>query len=147
MGALTANLISETKPRGGRNSYVVKDGVTIYAGSLVNIDADGYMDKHADTADLRFIGIALTTVTGDTDASPATEIRVDESGVTLMKATVASAVQASVNSLVHCITDNPADLTLVAGSNIKAVGVVTRFHEAGIADVELFTPTEHQAIY
>lgn len=147
MAALTADLISETKPRGGRNSYVVKNGVQIFAGSLVNIDADGFMDKHADTTAHRFIGIALEGATGNTSASPPVEIRVDESGTTLRSVTVASAVQASVNSLVHCTTDNPADMTMSAGSHIKAVGIVTRYISAGVADVELLTPAEHQAIY
>lgn len=147
MAALTADLISNTKPRAGRNSYVVKNGVQIFAGSLVNIDAAGYLDKHADTSGHRFIGIALAGATGDTSASSPPEVRVNQEGFTLLKATVASAVQASVNSQVHCTTDNPADLTMVAGSNIKAVGVVTRFHSAGVADVELFSPMEHQSIY
>lgn len=146
MANLTADTIHETRPRAGRDSYTVDDGVTLYAGALVGVDASGYLDKWADTVGHEFQGILLEGAVGDTSASPPVEGRVDTSGVTLPNVAVASAVQGSVNALVYSSTDNPADFVLSATTNVAAVGWVKRFRSAGFADVTLFTPEEHLAL-
>jgi hypothetical protein len=127
----------------------VLDATELFAGSLVGIDAAGFLTSWADTAGHEFQGILLEGVTGD--ATPATgqevpEGRVNTRGDTLKGATVASAVQGSVNSLVYASTDNPADFVLTATLNVGAVGWVSRFVSAGVADVTLFTPSEHLAL-
>jgi len=142
MAALSAAVTTQnSRPRAGRSSYVVVSGDTIYAGSLVGTNAAGFLVPWADTAANKFVGIALETVVGDGSL----ECRVNENGDILKGATVASAVQASVNSLVYCETDNPADLDLSASTNVDAIGIVIRYISAGVADVMLFTPTEHEA--
>jgi hypothetical protein len=146
MANLTADTIHETRPRAGRDSYVVDDTVQLFAGSFVGVDASGYLDKWADTAGHEFQGLLLEGVTGDISALPPVEGRVDTSGVTLLSATVAAAVQGSVNALVYCETDNPADMDLTASVSVAAVGWVKRFISAGVADVTLFTPEEHLAL-
>lgn len=146
MANLTSDLVSSSRPRAGRDSSVLANGVTFYAGGLVGTNAAGYLAKWADTAGHKFEGILLAGGVGNTSATPPTEGRVDTSGLVLAGATVASLTQADVNTLVHCTTDNPADLTLVAGSNVKAIGVVIRYISAGVGDVRLFTPTEHQTL-
>lgn len=144
MANLTANVIHRTEPRAGRGSYVVADATQLYAGSFVGINAAGYLDKWADTAGHKFVGILLEDVLGDTSASPPVEGRVDDSGVTLKDIPVATASQASVNSLVYCETDNPtADCDLSASTNVEAVGWLSRLTGSGVGDVTLFTPEEH----
>lgn len=142
MAALSAAVTTqESRPRAGRSSYVVVSGDTVYAGGLVGTNAAGFLVPWADTAGNKFVGVALQTIVGDGSL----ECRVNENGDFLSGATVASAVQASVNSLVYCETDNPADLDLSASTNVGPVGIVSRFISAGVADVVLFTPTEHEA--
>lgn len=143
MGVLTAAVTTqESRPRAGRSSYVVVSGDTVYAGGFVGITAAGFLAPLADSVGMKFVGIALQTVVGDGTK----ECRVNENGDILKGAAVASAAQSSVNSLVYCETDNPADMDLTASTNIEAIGVVCRYGgSAGVADVKLFTPTEHEA--
>ena len=147
MANLSADVIHATRPTAGRDSFVIDDGVTLFRGSFVGVDASGYLDKWADTLDHKFMGILLdgdmrangTTIIGETSDTLPPEGRVDTSGVTLLSATVASAVQGSVNSEVFCSTDNPADLTLVSTNNTGAIGFVKRYVSAGVADVQLYS--------
>lgn len=143
MSNITASTIYEHKPRGTTRRYLVKSGVTLYAGALVGTDANGFLDKWADTAGHKFEGVCLEGAVGDGSTIWA---RVDVSGLELLNVAVASAVQGSLNSLVHCTTDNAADFSLTAGSNVKAVGRVSKFRSAGYADVLLYTPQEHDAL-
>lgn len=146
MANLTKDKIFETTPRAGVGSYVATNGVTFYAGGLVGITAAGYLGKWADVAGMKFLGVLLEGVVGNTSASPPKEGHVDESGATLLSVTVASVAQADVNALVYGTSDNSADLSLVAGSNTNAIGWVKRFISSGVADVQLFTPAEYQAL-
>jgi len=145
MANLTVDTIHDTMPRGtgGRMSFVAADGVTFFAGGLVGTNAAGFLAKWADTAGHKFEGVCLEGAVGDGSTIWA---RVDVSGLELLNVAVASAVQGSLNSLVHCTTDNAADFSLVAGSNVKAVGRVSKFRSAGYADVLLYTPQEHDAL-
>lgn len=155
MADLTADVIHDTRPRAGRDSYTIENAVTLFRGSFVGVDAGGFLDLWADTAGHRFQGllldgdasaaVAAPAITGATGDTPPTEGRVDTSGVTLNAATVASVAVTDNNALVYCITDNPADLTLTPSANVGPVGWVKRFISTGIADVTLFTPEEAEA--
>lgn len=146
MANLTAPVINRETEDYYR-SYVVSNGVTLFGGSLVGINAAGFLDKWADTAGHRFVGILAQTVTGNTSALPPVEGTVCmKAGLTLLDVPVASLTQADVNSLVFCSTDNPADFSLAASTNVKAVGVVVRFRSAGRGDVMLVTPDAHIAL-
>ena len=142
MANLTADTTHETRPRGGVRSYTVLSGATLFAGSLVGADAAGFLAKWADTVGHEFQGLLLAGAVGDGTVKG----RVDCSGKTIMEATVGSLVQASVNALVYCATDNPADFSLSAATNVNAVGWVSRYNSAGVGEVTLFTPEEHLAL-
>lgn len=147
MSALTKNTYHKTAPRAGTRSFVIKDAVQIYAGELVGLDANGYLDKVTDASGLKFVGIALLDALGSTSATPPTEVRVNTEGETLENVAIAGTfVQADVNSLIYCSTSNPADSTKSSATNIKAIGWASRFRAAGYGDITLFTPEEHLAL-
>ena len=150
MANLTADVIHETRPRSGRDSYVIEDETQLFRGSLVGIDAGGYLDKWANTAGHQFQGILLdgdmrasgTIIEGETSDTLPPEGRVNTEGLTLLSATVGSVAVTDNNALVYCTTDNPADLSLTATGIVAAIGWVKRFVSSGVADVTLFTPEE-----
>ncbi len=152
MAILDVDTTHETRNR-GRDSYTLDDGITFFAGGLVGTDSAGFLVKWANVVGHRFEGLLLDgdrdnniALIGDISATPPTEGRVDTSGLIIKNATVGSLVQASVNSLVFCTTDNPADFQLATTSNVDAIGRVRRFISAGVGDVVLLTPEEHAAI-
>lgn len=143
MAALSANIIHETAPRAGRESYLVIDADEIFAGALVGVTAAGFLAPWNNIATTRFVGIALENVTGDTSASIPVECRCDTEGRTLLSVAVASAVQASVGAQVFSTTDNVADFALTATS--PAIGWIKRFVSATDCDVVLYSTTEASA--
>lgn len=146
MANLTANTVIKTASRGTR-AYVVRNGVQLYAGALVCLDADGFLTNCADTAGFRFVGVLLEDVLGNTSATPPVEGRVDTSGLVLLNRDVfVVSAQSDVNSLVYTTTGNPADMTLTATTNLKAVGYVTRWYSSTKCDVQLFTDAEHYGV-
>jgi len=143
MADLTADVLHDNRPNAGKDSFVVLNGKTLYAGALVGVDLNGFLTSWANVATNEFQGILLEGAVGDTTASPPVEGRVDTSGPILRSATVASAVQGNVNDPVYSLTDNPADLTLTPGLT-TSVGYIRRFISAGVCDVVLYTPTAAQ---
>ena len=149
MANLTANTIQPSLPRAGRESYTLTNALQVFAGSLVCLDTTtGLVIKPTDLATCKFLGIALEDKLGNTSATPPVEVRINTEGETLKQQAIATfATQSKVGSLVFAATtDNPADFTTVAATNMKAVGVATRFYSSGIGDVKLFTPAEHLAL-
>lgn len=141
MANLTAELTLPHRPR-GTTSYVVANGVTVYAGSLVGTDLNGVLNKWDNVATTRFAGICQQTVVGNTGATPPVEARVNDTGVILKGVTVAGASSiATVNSPVYCQTDNVADLTVTAATS-KAIGFIVRYISGSINDVQLYTSAE-----
>ena len=137
MSNLTASVIYETHPRAGVRSYLLKDAEAVYGGSLIGLDADGYAVKWSNAA-LQFLGMALEPATGNTSATPKTEVRVNTSGFTIKGAAVASVAQTNVGDYVYCSTDNAADLVLTPTLTAPPVGKVVRYVTTNTADVELF---------
>lgn len=147
MANLAKNTFHLVSPRAGTRSFVVKNATQLYGGSLVGIDANGYLDNWADTAGLKFVGLLQHDVLGDTSASPAVEGRVSTQGETIENTAIAGTfVIGDLNALIYSTTGNPADCTKTAGSNVKAIGWASRFRSAGFGDVTLFTPEEHQGL-
>lgn len=147
MAALAKNTFHLVSPRAGTRSFVIKNAVQIYGGTLVGIDANGFLDNWLDTAGLKFVGLAQHDALGDTSASPAVECRVSTQGETLENVAIAGTfVQADVNSLIYSTSNNPADSTKTAGTNVEAIGWASRFRSAGYGDITLFTPEEHLAL-
>lgn len=163
MAAKTADSIDyETRPRAGRRSYVIGDGLTLYVGGFAGVNAAGYLAPWADTVGHEFQGLILDgdrrggkgiqadgtlhPILGEISDTPPPEARVDCSGVMMLSVPVASAAQANVNSLVYCETDNPADCDLTASVNVAAIAWGHRYVSSGVMDITLFTPEEHLAL-
>lgn len=147
MADLTVNTLHDTAPKPTRASFVVKNATALVGGTLVGVEAAGFLVNWGpDTAGHYFLGMLLADATGNTSATPPVEGRVNTEGLVIRNVTVASLVQADVGTLVYCGTNNPADFTLTAQTNVKAVGWVSRFISAGRGDVTLFTPSEHRAL-
>lgn len=147
MADQSAKAVRKTKPRSGVGSYRIADGVTLYEGQLVQLES-GYLNHWDETG--KFLGILIGgadragdgVILGETSDSVPPEGRVDESGVTLCNMAVAGTVTiADVGALVYCADSDPANFTKTDTTN-PPVGRIKRVISAGVADVELFTPTE-----
>jgi hypothetical protein len=155
MADVTARKTLATKTRSGRSAYPIADGVTLFEGALVGLEA-GYLNHWDDGAADVFVGIVLgdalgvspgAALTGDTSASPVPEARVDDSGVTLLglDSVAGTPTAAKVGDVVYCTTSNTDDLTLTAGALNHPVGFMSAFRSATDVDVTLFTTAEHLA--
>ncbi len=146
MADLAGTRFFEQYPRSGVVTGVVANTVQLYGGSLVGTNAAGFITKMADTAGHKFLGICKYPVLGATGSTPAPEAIVDVSGVTVKLTGLSGFAQADVNTLVYCGTDNLADITLTAATNVEAIGYVSRFNSATSIELTLFTPDEHLAL-
>jgi|SRR6185436_16784604 len=151
MTALSANL--NRASRGGygnqSTSFVVKNGATVYQGSLVGIIMQGG-DKGrvipwtvvSGRTDM-FLGIAQSKVVGDGSL----EVVVITAGVELIGVAVtgASSIATGVGEEVYA-TDDGTGLTLTwPGTNQGPVGWITRFYSSTQFDVRLVVPEVYRA--
>lgn len=142
--ALTANSIPTTAAR-GLEAEVVANTTVIFGGAIVAITSAGFATNWADTAGNVLAGLAEGPATGDTSATPPTEITINTSGPIVKNvAVVGSTGQTDVGALCFASDENTYDLS--ATSNVKAVGAVTRYYSGTNCDVRLFTPAEYQAL-
>lgn len=142
--ALSADSFPETAAR-GVEAVIVLNAQTIYAGALVGINSAGFAANWDDTAGFVFGGTALAQATGDTSASPNVEIQLNTSGPIYAKVAVTGSTgQTDVGALCYASDENTFDLS--ATTNVKAVGIVTRYYSGTTCDVRLFTPAEYQAL-
>lgn len=123
------------------DAFLVKDDVVLFAGCLVGIDTNGFLDHWGDDAGMKFAGMCLEGCTGDGTSVYA---RVDTSGKTVHDVTLASSVQGSVNALVYCASSNIADAVLTGTTNVGPIGWYKRHKSAGVGRIELFTPAHYQ---
>jgi len=150
MADVTARATRRSHPAGGVMSAPIADGVTVYEGMLVALEA-GYANHWADGANDVFAGVLLGgddrandgILLGETADSPVPEARIDISGVTLMHLDIlGTPTQAVVGDLVYCGTSNPADMTTNSSGRTHPIGWLSRFRSATDVDVTLFTPSE-----
>lgn len=135
---------------GAEFSKPLTNALTVYKGSLLaESPSTGYLVKWADTAGLKFQGVAKTGAVGDTSVSGArglgVEAQVDARGIVLQRVTVAgvSAIT-DVGKPVFCSTDNPeADLSLTPSVNVGAIGYVLTWYSSTTCDVILRTPADY----
>lgn len=146
MAALAANTEIKTRERGRTRAYKAETD-EFYAGALVGLDdSTGYAQPWTDEAGLLFLGVCMARVTGNTSASPIPEIKVRDCGEIIRSAAVAGATAVThTGDLVYSASDNPADLTLSATTNVEAIGFVVRWHSNAVADVQLFSAAEYRA--
>jgi hypothetical protein len=142
--ALAADSTRRTRERGhisirGTNTSI------FYAGALVGVDkSTGLAVKWADTANFEWLGLAKRKVTGDTGATPPTEVEVNATGLVLEDQTVTGLDNVNdQGDLVYATDDNT--FTLTATANVDAIGFVLRFKSGTSGDIQLFTPGEHRA--
>lgn len=156
MAALSADVFNlDTPSRGDTRTYVIENAESCYVNGFVGLNSAGYLDPWADTAGLRFLGLfqgyvpgvdsdGTVTTVASTSESPATRGRVDVSGRYLRGVDVAGvSTIASLNAPVYCTTDNYADLSLTATTNVGPIGWLCDFRSASDMDVALFTPWEY----
>lgn len=151
MADLTATEVLRTSER-GRSVFPVADGVTLYPGSLVQIES-GYLN-HWDGSGL-FVGLLTGgdeadadsgAIVGDATADPLRNGHVNDAGTTLRKVAVNGASQAAVGGRVFCPDSDPSNLTLDDGDGDPPIGLLTFYRTAADCDVRLFTPTEWAAL-
>lgn len=142
--ALSANSIPTTAAR-GLEAEVVANTTVIFAGAIVAITSAGFATNWADTSGNVLAGLAEGGATGDTSATPPTEITINTSGPIIKNVAVTGSTgQTDVGALVFASDENTYDLS--ATSNVKAVGAVTRYYSGTHCDVRIFTPAEYQAL-
>ena len=154
MADAAAKIVYKTRPRSGRDAYIIADGVTVYEGMLVGIAA-GYANHWADAAaDEVFAGILLGgddrardgIIIGETSDTPPPECRVDTSGVVLMHLTIAGTpTQAKVGDPVYSADSAVASITLTIGALNHLIGHMIRYRSSTDVDVQLITPAEFMA--
>ena len=94
----------------------------IYAGSLVCANSTGYAVPAADTAGMKFLGVALEQVDNTGGASGASTVRLRRNGVFLFDAN--SITQAMVGNAMYVADDHTVAST---GTNSIRAGVLVKF--------------------
>lgn len=142
--ALTADSFPVTADRGVM-AGIVLNAQQIFSGALCAVDGNGFIQNWADTAGFNFAGMAMTGVTGDTAVSPDVEVKLNTSGPIVKEVAVTGATGiGDVGDL--CFATDENTYNLAVSTNVKAVGVVTRYYSGTDCDVRLFTPAEYQAL-
>lgn len=125
MAALTADRITPKKLVLKEKAYPVKDGVKIYAGSMVAVQVDGHAKPASDSANERIVGVAKATVDNSAGADGDLWVVVEE-GLFLFNAT--SITQAMLGQIMYVVDDNVFDETL--GTNGVKAGRLMEFVSA-----------------
>ena len=153
MADRTTTKMLATRPRAGRDSFPIADGVTIASGSLVQLES-GYLNHFSNSVNNSFMGVCIGgadragdgIIIGETSDSPDPHGFVDTSGVTLMNlASVGGTpTQAKVGDQVYSADSDTDSITLDAsGTGVSfPVGWMSRFRASGDVDVQLYTPAE-----
>jgi len=106
----------------GLQSYPVGDAETIYKGALVCLDTPGYLVPAADTAGLRFAGVAYEKIDNSAGADGAKSCRVYTEGT--FKITATSITQAMVGAIMYVASDAAFD---DASTNFIPCGVLVEY--------------------
>ena len=119
MSVLTADKNSK-RSDGQFKLYKVTDADIIYKDSLVCNNTSGYLIPGADTASIRFAGVALEQGDNASGAAGAISIRVQKTGE--FEFAIASASQSDVGSAAYILDDQTVDTT---STNGIACGYIT----------------------
>jgi predicted RecA/RadA family phage recombinase len=123
MAALTQDRATPYR-EGIEIEFPVAAAVKIYAGSLVCANAQGFAAPAADTAGLKFLGVALEQVDNTGGANGGKVVRLRRSGVFEFNA--ASITQAMVGDPMYVKDDNTFDDAGGCTNDIKA-GVLVKY--------------------
>ena len=108
-------------------SIPVKETTTIYKGSLVGVDATGYAIVMADTAGIRFAGVAIDGVDNSSGSSGDLNVTVDN--LKVQKITCSGATQAWVGAMMYAVDDDTVALIATTTNDI-IVGVCVGYISA-----------------
>ncbi len=123
MAALTQDRATPYR-EGVEIEFPVAAGAKIFAGSLVCCNAQGYAVPGADTAGLKFLGVALEQVDNSTGANGAKRIRLRRTGVFEFNA--ASITQAMVGDPMYVKDDQTFDDAAGTTNDVR-VGVLVKY--------------------
>jgi hypothetical protein len=104
--------------------FPVAANTKIYAGSMVCANASGYAVPAADTAGLRFLGVALEQVDNTGGANGAKKVRLRRSGAFEFDA--ASISQAMVGTSMYVMDDHTIDDAAGPTNDIR-VGILVKY--------------------
>jgi hypothetical protein len=126
MAALTKDRATSYR-EGVEIDFPVAATTKIYAGSLVCVNASGYAVPAADTAGLKFIGVALQQLDNSTGADGDKSLRIRRLGVFEFDA--ASITQAMVGDPMYAVDDHTFDDAAGPTNDVK-VGVLVKYASA-----------------
>ncbi len=126
MAALTKDRATSYR-EGVEIDFPVAATTKIYAGSLVCVNASGYAVPAADTAGLKFIGVALQQMDNSTGANGDKSLRIRRTGVFEFDA--ASITQAMVGDSMYAVDDHTFDDAAGPTNDVK-VGVLLKYASA-----------------
>lgn len=102
---------------GTKMKVLIEAGETLYKGTLVNIDADGYAINYDDTVNHKFAGVVVDTV-ANAGADGAVAAEVWTEGV--FKLDAAGLTQADHGKFVYGLENN--SVTLTKAANVGPIG-------------------------
>jgi hypothetical protein len=124
MTALSADRETARKDA-GLKSYPVAGSTTIYKGGMVCIDADGYAIPAADTAGLKFAGVAYEQADNASGSDGDEDVRVFDEGY--FKLAASSIAQTQVGDEMYVVDDQTFDETT---SNSVSCGKLVEYVSA-----------------
>jgi hypothetical protein len=104
--------------------FPVAANIKIYAGSLVCANTSGYALPAADTAGLRFLGVALEQADNTGGANGAKSVRLRRSGAFEFDA--ASITQAMVGTAMYVVDDHTIDDAAGPVNDIR-IGILVKY--------------------
>ena len=104
--------------------FPVAANIKIYAGSLVCVNTTGYAVPAADTAGLKFAGVALEQADNTGGANGAKTVRLRRSGVFEFDA--ASITQAMVGNAMYIVDDHTMDDATGPTNDIR-IGILVKY--------------------
>lgn len=119
--ALTANRYDERFAAGWQLPFPVAASTTIYKGALVCLNGDGYLVPGADTAGLRFVGVARDGADNSSGGAGDKEVVVVTQGSIVAKKTSATVGDLGENAYLEddetlaLSTDNDVHAGLIVG--------------------------------
>ena len=131
MAALTTDR-KTTYREGIEIEYKVAGGEKIYAGSLVCLNTTGYAAPGADTADFRFIGIAVESADNSSGANGDLTVRVRRKGVFRM-----SASGMAITDIGEAVKVSDDQTVAKTTTNSVACGTISEFISATEVGVDI----------
>lgn len=136
MPAATAD--RETRRSDGRvKSMPAAAATRIFKGTLVGVNASGYLVPMSDTAGLLFAGVALEGADNSAGANGARSLRVGKDGEHEFIYSGGDAAISRVGQVAYCQNDQSVDEDPLLTTNDYAVGVIVEVVSAALVRVRI----------